>query len=370
MYNSVKELHIGLDIALQNINSSRKQIIKPEEKDWVLNEVMYQLINNVVDPNPRLSRNYYEVDQKAIDMLESLKVNSQPYLPILNDTKYGYGYTYLPKDYLKATELKALIINNDAIATQHNINYYLLPIPDVASLASYTDTFTIKLGTFDLFDVSKVIETKKVYDFTALNKQDSKYLVVNAAIESLNSFKGIEAYWSKHSDIKQPFSIIVKVDTGNIDSTILDEYPAASVADITINIGTYSKIVSLVNLATYNKYQATYEKLVTCRIVKSDIEGDIENHYYAKSIINSPVVTFGNNKLKVKLPVSNTYKLVAIIPEYYRKPLSINHRTNQGCEIQSPDFNNDLVNKAAQKIAARIQDKAYPNIINENALLE
>ena len=40
MYNTVKELHIALDERLQQLNSNRKLVLYPEQKDARLNEAV------------------------------------------------------------------------------------------------------------------------------------------------------------------------------------------------------------------------------------------------------------------------------------------------------------------------------------------
>jgi len=50
MYNTVKEMHIALDMGLQQIDSNRKQSISPEHKDMALNYAVLQFIETRSNP--------------------------------------------------------------------------------------------------------------------------------------------------------------------------------------------------------------------------------------------------------------------------------------------------------------------------------
>ena len=73
MYNTAKELHIGIDLGLQGINSNRKGDIQSPEKDWFLNNVMIQEINRKLNPKSNFKGEGFEDTFKRIDDLESIK---------------------------------------------------------------------------------------------------------------------------------------------------------------------------------------------------------------------------------------------------------------------------------------------------------
>ena len=72
MYNTVKELHIALDQRLQQLNSNRKLVLYPEQKDARLNEAVLQFINNVVSDKTNIKKEGFEDTQKRYDDIEEL----------------------------------------------------------------------------------------------------------------------------------------------------------------------------------------------------------------------------------------------------------------------------------------------------------
>ena len=359
MYSTVKELHIGIDIALQRINSASKQVIKPQEKDWVLNEVMFQLINNIIDPNPKLDRGYFEYSQRAMDMLETVKVNESPILPVLSNRRNSVlnaAFIDMPKDYFRMIKIKALI-NADKLTTHSTVNTYVIPFVDANTISDYTSDFTISLDTSTLFDVSdRAIVPKPIPEF---NQNDSKFMFIPIILEILNSYKGISAKWVRFGDIYKSNSFIITIDSN------ICELPFNENSNIIFHLGNIDTSFAYTNTDTYDDYENG--EIVSCRIIKSDDEDNINNHFFAKTKNTSPTITIGNNHVKFNIP--DNVEIFGIIPEYYRKPKFINSVLDIGCEIQSIDFLNELVNQTAQKISARIDDKSYPVIVNENLLL-
>ncbi len=101
MYNSVKELHIALDVAIQKIQSQQYRTIQPEEKDFILNSAVEEYITtrtgnqrdthhiDFVGTLSRLDELSDIVKTKIVPMLHNTsELDSHDYWKLHNSIKY------------------------------------------------------------------------------------------------------------------------------------------------------------------------------------------------------------------------------------------------------------------------------------------
>ena len=69
---TVKEMHIGIDMILQKVNSNVISSFEPEEKDWVLNEEVNRFIKQRLSILSNEKRLGFQDTQKRVDDLKNL----------------------------------------------------------------------------------------------------------------------------------------------------------------------------------------------------------------------------------------------------------------------------------------------------------
>ena len=379
---TTKELHIGLDIALQAIDSNRKLNIKPYEKDWVLNEVMYQEIVNISNA---LKRNKdFEDRMLYVNALETLKAYSIAPIPTLRSSD-GRTFVVKPADCLTPIASQTVIIpkpfnKNISVTDAQNTNlaYAVVPFLKSSATSDYTNTI-IKFDDNDvIFNGASSYDRTDNKTFTSFGdvKEDSgRFIAIPIILQFINRLGGgVSVYWEKFLNVYKPDSFIVALDRGLFDAsktTISKSTRAFNIDNtaITITIGNKSQVCKFNYVdATTRTVSDTYRrKVVPNRIVSHEDIYTINDNPFAVSNRNSTTSIIENGMLRIQ----ETQDFIAekVILEYYRKPVMINHVTGVTCEIQDEFFIINLVNKAALRLSARISDENYQTLSHESVLI-
>ena len=458
MYNTARELHIGIDLGLQNINSNRKLDIEPAEKDWVLNAVMMQEINNRINPKSNTKGEGFEDTIKRIDDLESLKRDTSRLSPFLKSNNYifNYGqegnsqkypnkavYVHLPADCYRPIEVRVgvnyignvgtkavpyLPINTLSTSNFLDIGYgyamvKIAPDSDAATLYS---KFKVNLGYFDgivtnslpLIDLEATEayydevftptgSTYDVYGMDTMTNEDGRFMMIRMILDAVNyqtPQTGVSAYWERLGNIYRKDSIIFKINASAAKDWIINhpsgpgappphafwlihytDGDAGNTNDLTVPFTGFSGIASinapgidtafsedLLNTigttAEQTAYNALSFKEYPARIVKSSELSRLQNHAYGKTKYDSPLCVIREGQIVVY--INEQFEVSYIDVEYYKRPNFISLLNNQGCEVSSDSFRMELVDKTVQKLSARINDPAYPNLARENLILE
>lgn len=353
MLTTVKEYHIGIDLGLQDINSERKANIKPEDKDWILNEVALQYINSRVNPKSNPKGEGFEETQKRLDDLSPLKRTGVLRLykdGIINNCMYGY----LPKDYYMMINSRSRIQYDCNGVTTTSLTYTrnicVVPFAKDTSTVPYYSNFRLTYNGNALFSITN-------YNISnALNKEESRFMYILLVLEEINKRTDLEVYWENYgSAYYQNSFIFVRTDTsGSIPLTIGLLYDGYT--------------------GSFN-FQATYYVMydaptsmteVSNRPVPANDTFLANENYYMSTRHNSPIVFLEGRFIKVLY--NTTFMPYYINISYYKLPRKISLALNQTFEI--PERAEELVNMAVQKIKARINDDNYKQIIGENSIYE
>lgn len=392
MYNSVEELHIGVDLALQNLNSNRKQVVKPEEKDWFLNTTLLQVINNHIDPNSALPERGSDSGQRVVDYLNVLKVHYKVKPVIFYDEVKGLFTTPLPADYyrksrisatahlnIKETDdnpkidkgddgnrlLKSVISFNDLAVDQSNGGANV-PIAEYISKSK----ITVTSGTngegviFNADDKSETNVTEARYNFDNIVSLGSKFMMIATILEACNAYNWVSVYWESFKGEYHSNSFIFVIDPeAHLQSTgqVITEINAVKYE---INSTVYSKALKYVAGSIIT---GSGGKSVSCRIVESEEFKDMnDNEFLGSSYLKlNSIIENG----EIVIAGSKDLKIIDVDMTYYRRPRLINYKTGQNCEIPADDFKVQLVNLTAQKINAFLEEGNYQKMLNENMLL-
>lgn len=378
MYNSVAELHIGVDLALQKINSNRNQAVKPEEKDWFLNSVMFQMINNHIDPNATLPLRGADSEQRSMDYLNVLK-RTRNYSEVFEGSDKTSFKVPLPPDYYRKSRIKSGIGFTDEgnRSTVSGYKFYMAVLPfAVASTTAggstdidiehYIDTQTLTIGGNVVWDSAKTFDynAKARYDFSNIRSEAARFMMISTMLEVLNDVDYLDVYWERYGSIYHPNSFVFIINTGvyssSTNSTIGDNTSLVQTLDSRVISISFDPIEG--DIVTGNIH-----KQVPTSVIKSEeFESLNDNPFFKSSALNvNAVIEDGF----IKLRSSDDFYIPAVELVYYRRPRLINYSTGQNCEIASDDFKVQLVNITAQKISAIVGDESYQAVLNENLML-
>ncbi len=348
-----KEFHIALDIQCQKLNSNAYSNIKPEQKDWLLNESIIRFIKTRVNPRSNNKKQGFADTIKRYDDLEDLIT---PYtMPLYkndDNTLFGiFPYNYF--HYLSSRTNVAYDCNGLTNTTIVPViqRYCIATLKDATT--SLYDTFKIALdngsGFVDILDVSTV-----PYLSTGIPTLDAKFIIINWVLEQWNKLNLGIVKWETYDDLYYPNSFI---------------FVSNNIIDLTIRIHTdTTDNYSFIN-RTFNKYNYTISNvnLQKNRIEKTDNYDDLLSHCFGTTRFDSPLGKFENGRLIINHSqkfISNSLEL-----QYIRFPRKIDINLNQGSELD-PSTDDEIIGMTVQKIKAILDSKNYQNIINENLLTE
>jgi len=433
MFSTAQELHIGIDQGLQSIDSNRKGSIEPAEKDWVLNTVMIQEINNRLNAASNPKRQGFEDTFKRIDDLQSLKVNTSE---ISNQPIYKYTdkavYVPLPPDYHRLIDCSArvnhfgtigspTVVMYDFVTTnvdQYKTMYSIVKLPDATT--NYADFLITLYNDISGSYGSEVYFPTTIFDINAEERyfsytgnplnvyfehgytsiygtfSDYKYQFIRLVMDAVNysttrTRQGISVYWEKYNKVYAKDSFIFVMDmplatmnignadfparfylspTGQEPNTAGDEDTYGSVANY--GVAKFEDSATR-DLTVYTAEQRAAYEAATFEDqpvrVVKSSERSRLNKHYYGKTNPESPIGVIENDRFVVYS-DDKFEFDRLDIEYYRKPRLISLVNNQGCEITSDSFKMELVEKTVQKLSARLQDPNYRNVVQENVILE
>ena len=375
MYNTVQELHIGIDLALQQLNSNRKQVVKPEEKDWFLNDTLLQVMNNHIDPSPVIPGRDSDSDQRAVDYLHPLKCDFKYIPPVVysnNDNIYSIS---LPSDYYRksrisaacCTERRKVAYSYRTLANDRLLKAVIPFIPRTeVDLTYYTQGLGFSCAGRPLFNAAKTLanDTAKKYDFSNVKTHSALFMMIPSIIEAINETSWASAYWEYYKGNHYPNSFVIIVDTeayynANGSFIIQDVHTILTANSHVIDVKMEYENLTIVD--------GGFSKIVPVRIVESAKFDQVNNNVFFDSSYHCIDGVIENGQIKLK--GARDILISEINMTYYRKPKLINHKTGQSCEIIAEDFKVQLVNQTAQKINAFLNGENYGQMTKENMML-
>ena len=349
MYNTVEELHIALDQSLQNINSNRRGIIKPQEKDWLLNETQLRLIDSIMDA--RKNNKGYEDDQLNYDALLPIKENIT--LPVVPLNDYS-GYAILPADYLHRDSIAANVVLNCGKTGKTKpfvTKVWKLHIADDTSMPKYSN-FKITVG-YAPFPTSVIFDLND-YGYSGFSKNGSFFTIIGLVIDSLRE-KGIDVYWERYNNLYEPNTFFIIPVTDYLDIEIM-----------LLTYGSTSEHGTVDNVINYvigdDNFEVLYDK--PTGLVSTEDINDMLNSSFFNTVPNKPIITL--SKQLVIVYYTNDWFVNSIKLRYIKRPMLINSVAGQMTNLKN--ISDKIVQMTVQNIKAKIEDRGYQAVVNENLI--
>ena len=336
MYATPKECHIAIDARLQQLNSNRKLVLLPEEKDARLNEAVVQFIRNVTSDLSDVKKLGFEKTQKRLDDIEELIRTTT--LPVyISGTDNVIAPT--PWDYMMLANDRSIIKYNCTgidYGTQISATDTVVVIPftpdSTGTLGSYFNNFTISLT---ISGISTVVYT---YPMTQLLNSNSNFMIIKDVLETLNVAGIYEAYWEYYLDRYEKNSFIIIVPP--------------TVTTGSLNYNTTTTVNGTLKQYTWSTYNTSFDWSNTIKksnelVSHANAYDLLANYYCARNRHLRPYSVMQRGFIKVYY--DNTFVIQNVEIDYIKTPRLINYKLNQMCELSNME---EVVAIAVENIMA------------------
>lgn len=353
---TTKEMHIGLDLQLQKMNSSAYGNIRPEEKDWLLNESVLRFIKQRISPKSNLKREGFQDTIKRYDDLEEI-ITDVPISLYKNDDDSLYGT--LPYNYFHLVKSKSKIAydcNGLTNTSNVNVDQRIAIVPFKDAPETLYSEFKIELHSGGVYYDLINIEDYPSYE-DGLATVDAKFILINLVLEEWNKIGGGAFFvvWETYDNMYYKDSFIFV-------------HPSTTHTGIRITTDTVDEYPTFVS-NTQVKYNYTITNIINGadRLIRNNEIDGLLDHPFGTTIPTSPLTILKDGRIILyhqKKFISNSSVLTII-----RKPRKIDINLNQSCEL-NPNVHEEIVDMTVQRIKAILDSGNYKNIINENLLTE
>jgi hypothetical protein len=341
---TAKEMHIGVDLLLQKINSNFIDVFEPEEIDWALNEEVLRFVKQRFSAKSNDKQKGFQDGQKRLDDLKAL-IEPASLFCIPRDSNSVYNY--LPHDYLTlindrtiTTDLCGALYNPTKVALVKNISCIQIA-DDSINLYSTFKIFFNNLQVFNIVDYPTFMNPVPV---------SAKFALINLVIQVLED-QGYVCKYSEYYDSRCPQGIIVVTDN-SIDIDV--EYVSG-----TVSTNSVASNKERINVTTGSENPN--------RLCDQEDLYDLLNSSFGTTISSSPISTLE----KDKIIVFHKQKFIpsTINISYLRKPRKINLSLGQDCDLDEW-IQQEIIDNTAKRLAGIVESPNYRAIINENLLKE
>lgn len=354
---TTQEMHIGLDMDLQILNSYANKDILPQEKDWFLNQEVNKFINQRMSPESNIKRTGFQDTTKRIkDLKDFIKVGHK--LPVLTNNE-GERYIYLPPDYYEHIRATAKVAKNCGQELQRtNTTYYRvafnLRLPNTVNLDSYIIILDTPSGNHTVFNITSLPSGYLINN--EFRKQ--KFMLIKALqIKLKDNIKAItpnfSLYWENEGYEFLPETYILHTTT-----------PITGIR-IIINGSEYYANAETYQVPTYSNEDLLLTGKI--RLIDEEFKTDVDKSYLSKSRGNSLTSTIRNHVMVIDIP--NSVILGNVELAYICKPNLIDLHLNSNLNANRKVCE-EIVSNTARVIKGLIQDNNYEQYVRENMLIE
>jgi hypothetical protein len=347
MYQTAKELHIALNLALQYLNSNKVATIKPHEKDWIINDAIYEFIDNSISDKIKEG---FDNTLLRFEDIEELK-SSKLYLNI-NYEDETRSFVVIPNDFLYLVKGVVKVEYSCDVPVYHNTtnNVYVSYITLDSNISTpFFNNFSIEyLTSTDVLIDSIVYPNPNGYA-----SLDALFMVLNNVIARPNN--SIDIYYERYDNIYKPNTLIFVKRSPNLVGKVNIKYNGLVLTN-TFEVLDYT-ISDISN-------DSGHILNIPCRNANYESIDDMQRDYYERSKKDSPLLTRIANR--IYLYSDGKFNINELQLHYIKKPILINSEFDIMTDLKRNG--REIVNIAVRKIKAYIDDVNYKNIIQENLL--
>lgn len=341
---TIQEMHIGIDLYLQKVNSDFVDSLQPEEKDWFLNDEQKRFIMTRINEVSNDKRQGLQFNQKRYDDLENLIVpnyNDIAYIrnPISNYIDLPSNYLYLLND--RSVVDKTCVYGETTILTTRK--YYIpftLNFPKPSVITNYE--FKIVIDTVTVFSTD---------NYPNLVTTDDTLFTLIQLVKDVLTSQGYQVYWEHFNGEFFSNQLIIILEDGdvfyieNLEDEVKIEY------ELFRTVLTYFQTNPLKEVETPN------------RLTKTEDIYEIIRGAFTKPTKQSPVSAMESNRVVVYH--NGNFILGKIWIDYIRLPRMVSLSLGINSEL-NPNVHEELVEQVGKRLAAYLGAKNYNELSAEN----
>lgn len=287
---TTQELHIGLDLELQKLNSEVTQNIRPQEKDWFINKETRKFVDKVMSGTISPLQAGFQDVTRRIEDVQSLVKNKERNLTVQG----ANAIIALPSDCYRLVACDITMAKDCSTAPKRDtVTEYRVEIP-LASIPNTYNTFKISISTGagqqDLV-TNNDIPTGYISSF---NLRKQKFMLIKALKILLpkkldNLFDNYDLYYEHDRNTYLPDTFILY--TTDITYNSLVSFNSSLVTTPSTNstvdfVGDDSKFPLESNV----------------RIIDDEFFSDAKHSHLSKSTSVSPIARIQNNQIWLEIP--------------------------------------------------------------------
>lgn len=351
-----QEMHIGIDLIIQKINSNINKDILPEEKDWLLNDEVDKYIKARKTDNSNIKKTGFQDTTKRLEDLKDLICKET--LSVI--TENGKSYIDLPDnyyDYVRADSYLIKSCNAENLETNTNsykkliINTNLSTLENNYSIDIVVDGQTVNLFNLDDLPNNYVnITNSSMENFIVLK---AIKILVERKIKELYNSSDISLYWEYYSNeyYSNSFIIITNLNITSGSVTLGSDVTTTNATDLEVSSYSIEDMLLKGHI----------------RILDEEFENLARMNTLAKTRPQSMIGSIEKNRLEILVPDSVVLGFIELV--YICKPSIIDLHLNNSLNM-SRKVCKEIVNNTSRYILALIEANNYEAVVRENLLIE
>jgi len=343
---NIREQHIEVSQASQNINANVRRKLMPDEIDWLLNKNQERFIQSKVKPKKDGSGGF-QVDQMDTDSIRTLLVSGKT-LPVeLSDTdEYA---VQLPADYsyLISDDSRTVALCNGTRPGLLTVteNILSLPLATTKSAARFYTTVVISLTptlTISLADIINLYNAT----FTGTASKEEKYLIKDVMLWYFRNVLNLQVYWENYRTVYKPSSFLFVGYTAG-----------------TITVDAQSAVNGVLTTITYTRYDTTDGNWKPNRLTASDKISTMQVTPWTRSSYLTPISEISSRILGVYGDAS--FIVTGVKVSYVKKPRRMSLLLSQDCELPE-EFHQAVCDLTVEYFKAMTADPSWETKLRDN----
>lgn len=345
----IREMHIGVNLILQKINSSILPVIREEEMDFFLNNEIARFVNQRIRAKSNEKNIGFQKDRKRFEDLESLIVFERSLNVYVKDDKTIFAI--IPSDCLRSIKDKSRTkdlcgaIYNPTTSTE--LVYYNVYKLLNTGVNNYQN-FQFKIDGVIIFDTNLYPQFS-----SGLPSPEAKFEMIDFMLENIRR-AGYEAFYENYLDKFYRESIIITSLSSNIIITVV--YNGGSPIVTNPSNDSYTKVNTVTN-----------SNLRDNELIATDEFNLMMNSSFGTTTASNPLSTLERGKIIVGH--KKKFIISSVTLDYIRFPRKVSLPLNQSCDL-NPLVHQEIVDNIAKRLGAITSVENYQQLLRENLLKE
>lgn len=334
---NVREMHIEIQQAVQQVAANRSRRYRSEELDLVINKMINRFIQGCLRPRKDAQGREtggFELDQLSTDKIRNLVVAPRRYPVYISDKERYFAvlppdYAYLISDSSYVTELCGAVPVEEKLTRRI---YRLRQDYSTKSAAPYYVTLSLQLANKAVTVPADLPYGHKYVGYSS--KEDISFLVPWIAQKA-------EVYWERYHDLYYPGHYIQVSDTAASSPLKL----IVDGIDITPVVTEEQKDYLVHNAEG---------RLVANRLTPSEMVTTLNRAQYYKTAAYAPISEITGNTLWIYRDGSFTVNGISLT--YVRKPQLVSLSLGTDCDL-APEFHQSICDLAVEYLKGNVENR-------------